>query len=195
MEIQCGACTLVWRFLGKIGEVSQGATPKSVGRNNIGYDELVTAVTEVEAFVNSRPLSYLYMDHPSECLPLTPSHLLHGKSLLRSAVSCPENSKQSVQKRQQFLKTLVDQFWGIWSKEYLIELRQYFDTPSNSSKLLPKENDIVLLNEKRPRHCWRIGRISKLLHGRDGHVRAVEVMSSGKLFRRPLQLILPLECN
>ena len=86
---------------------------KVLGRNNIGYDELVTAVTEVEAVVNSRPWSYLYMDHPSERLPLTPSHLLHGRSLLGSAVSFPENSRQSVQKRQQFLKTLVDQFWDV----------------------------------------------------------------------------------
>ena len=30
---------------------------KLLGRNNIGYDELVTAVTEVEAVVNCRPLS------------------------------------------------------------------------------------------------------------------------------------------
>ena len=134
---------------------------KALGRNVIGYDELVTVVTEVETVVNSRPLGYLYMDDPSECLPLTPSHLVNGRSLLGSAVEFPENSLQSIQRRQQFLKTLVDQFWVMWSKEYLIELRQFFNSPSNNlSNPLPKESDIVLLHEKCPRHCWRIGKLS-----------------------------------
>ena len=167
---------------------------KALGRNVFGYDELVTVFTEVEAVVNSRPLGYLYMDDPSECLPLTPSHLVNGRSLLGSAVEFPESSLQSIQRRQQFLKTLVDQFWAVWSKEYLIELRQFFNSPSNNlSNPLPKENDIVLLHEKRPRHCWRIGKLSKLIIGRDGQARAAEVISSGKTFRRPLQLISPLE--
>ena len=167
---------------------------KALGRNVIGYDELVTVVTEVEAIVNSRPLGYLYMDDPSECLPLTPSHLIIGRSLLGSAVEVPENSLRSIQRRQQFMKTLVDQFWAVWSKEYLIELRQFFTSPANNlSNPIPKENDIVLLNEKRPRHCWRIGKLSKLIVGRDGQARAAEVVSSGKTFRRPLQLISPLE--
>ena len=166
---------------------------KALGRNVIGYDELVTVVTEVEAVVNSRSLGYLYMDDPSDSLPLTPSHLVNG-SLLGSAVEFPESSLQSIQRRQQFLKTMVDQFWAVWSKEYLIELRQFFNSPSNNLlNPLPKENDIVLLHEKRPRHCWRIGKLSKLFIGRDNQARAAEAISSGKTFRRPLQLISPLE--
>ena len=98
---------------------------KALGRNVIGYDELVTVVTEVEAVVNSRPVGYLFMVEPSECLPLTPSHLVNSRSLLGSAVDIPESSLQSIQRRQQVLKTLVDQFWAVWSKEYLIELDSF----------------------------------------------------------------------
>ena len=60
---------------------------KVLGRQVIGYDELVTTVTEVEAVLNWRPLGYLYLDSPSDCLPLTPAHLFNGRGLLGSAVS------------------------------------------------------------------------------------------------------------
>ena len=112
----------------------------------------------------------------------TPSHLVNSRSLLGSAFEIPESSLQSFQRRQQFLKTLVYLFWAVWSNEYLIELRLFFNSPSNNlSNPPPKENNIVLLHEKRPRHCWRIGKLSKLLIGRDGQIRAAGVISTGKI--------------
>lgn len=47
---------------------------KSVGRNCLSHDELLTLVTEVEAVLNSRPLTYVTAEDVEE--PLTPSHLL-----------------------------------------------------------------------------------------------------------------------
>ena len=119
---------------------------KVLGREVIGYDELVTTVTEVEAVVNCRPLGYLYLDSPSDCLPLTPAHLVNGRGLLGSAVSIPVEAAQNINRRQQFLKSLVDYFWTIWSRDYLIELRQHHTNISNDN-LNPKVNDIVLLHE------------------------------------------------
>lgn len=51
-----------------------------VGQAKFSYDELLTAVIEVEAILNSRPLSYVSADDLDE--PLTPSHLLVGRRLL-----------------------------------------------------------------------------------------------------------------
>ena len=53
---------------------------KAIGRACLTYDELLTLVTEVEAVLNSRPLSYIAMDDLEE--PLTPSHLLLGYRVL-----------------------------------------------------------------------------------------------------------------
>ena len=53
---------------------------KCIGKANLTYDELCTEVTNVEAVLNSIPLTYIYPDDLAE--PLTPSHLLNGRRLL-----------------------------------------------------------------------------------------------------------------
>lgn len=47
---------------------------KIVGRSLFSFDELVTVLAEIEAVINSRPLSYVTGGDIEE--PLTPSHLL-----------------------------------------------------------------------------------------------------------------------
>ena len=44
------------------------------------YDELLTVLTEVEAIISSRPLSYVSTKDLDE--PLTPSHMLSGRRIL-----------------------------------------------------------------------------------------------------------------
>ncbi|MBA4719447.1 MAG: transposase family protein [Nitrosopumilus sp.] len=53
---------------------------KVIGRAKLHYDELITALTEIEAVINSRPLTYLSPDNLEE--PLTPSHFLCGRRIL-----------------------------------------------------------------------------------------------------------------
>ena len=53
---------------------------KMIGRAKFTYDELLTAITEVEVVINSRPLSYVSPDDLEELL--TPSHLFVGRRLL-----------------------------------------------------------------------------------------------------------------
>ena len=49
---------------------------KTLGRSKLLFDELTTILVEVEAVLNSRPLTYLYSDDVEE--PVTPSHLVIG---------------------------------------------------------------------------------------------------------------------
>ena len=51
-----------------------------IGQARLSYDELHTAILEVEVILNSRPLSYTTSDDTEE--PLTPAHLLIGRRLL-----------------------------------------------------------------------------------------------------------------
>ena len=58
--------------------------------------------------------------------------------------------------------------------------------------------DIVLIKEDcLPRNCWRMGRVTKLIIGRDGHCRGVKLCTSSKTGRqttcsRPLKKLVPL---
>ena len=59
----------------------------------------------------------------------------------------------------------------------------------------PKIGDVVLLKDKLPHGQWRIGRIERLIKGKDQLVRAAKVrLSSKKVFTRALNMLFPIEC-
>ena len=103
---------------------------KIIGQAKLSYDELLTTVTEIEAIINSRPLSYLTPDDQEE--PLTPSRLLIGRRVL----SLPDNlsykgepedsdfqmSADDLLRRVKHLNNTLNQFWRRWRHEYFIEL-------------------------------------------------------------------------
>jgi len=101
-----------------------------VGGAKLTLDELQTVVTEAEATLNSRPLSYVSTEDLDE--PLTPSHLIVGRRL--SSYPDPfvddardpdyEISSADLTRRMQYLNTILNHFWVRWRREYLLELRE-----------------------------------------------------------------------
>ena len=57
-----------------VGLVNQGLR-EGIGRKLLSWDKLVTMITEVEAIINTRPLTYVYGDILSG-FTLTPAHFL-----------------------------------------------------------------------------------------------------------------------
>ena len=53
---------------------------KVIGMAHLLHDELLTVVTEVEAILNLRPLTYVSSEDVEE--PLTPSHLMLGYQMM-----------------------------------------------------------------------------------------------------------------
>ncbi|CAB3980680.1 RNA-directed DNA polymerase from mobile element jockey [Paramuricea clavata] len=176
---------------------------KTIGKARLSYDELVTAVTEAESILNSRPLSYVSSEDVEE--PLTPAHLLSGRWILSLPDRHRENpededfqvdlSTNDLNKRVRYLNDIIQHFWRRWRNEYLIPKQ----TVEKSSV---EVGDIVLVHdENHPRSFWRIGRIKELVNSTaDGKSRGavVQVMSKkGKVttLRRPLQLLYPMEIN
>ena len=183
---------------------------KIIGTSKFTYDELMTAVIEVEAMLNSRPLTYI----PSGDLvePLTPSHLLCGRRLM-TLPDKPEEEEDSyvpglrdgatqLSRRMKHLTNILDKFWMRWRCEYLLELRNAHrkkwrkgsaDQPNVSI------GDIVLVEDDQlPRGFWKLGNINELIVGRDGEIRAAVVRTHSKdgktiLLKRPLQSLYPLE--
>ena len=180
---------------------------KSVGTASLTYDELSTLVTEIEAVLNSRPLTYVSMDDLEE--PLTPSHLLLGYRILSlpdpplSDEPSYDESASDLTRRMRHLLRTSEHFWKRWRKEYLLELREFHRSSRISKGLRDVVEDgqiVTVYDEGQPRGLWRVGRIEQVIEGADGRVRSARVRVQTKtgrttVLKRPIQHLYPLEGN
>ena len=93
---------------------------------------------------------------------------------------------------------LSHDFWKRWTKEYLLELRNFHEVQHPVGKVAKlRLGDVVLIQEDvRPRHLWGRARIQELQKGRDGQVSTVvHRTSDGRQITRPIQLVIPLEVD
>ena len=160
-------------------------------------------MAEVEAIINSRPLTYMYSDNINEAL--SPSHFIFGKRLLTlpDNIVYPEeidDTPELFNKRMKYLITLQKRFWKQWSTTYLNELREHHKNRESTSVCREiQEGELVTVQEDNlPRGQWKMGVIQRTLRGEDGVVRGAEikvVTKSGKmsLLRRPVTKLCPLE--
>lgn len=134
---------------------------KILGNNCLTYEELYTILTQVEAMLNSRPITYTYSE-PSEPRPSTPGHFLIGQRLTMlpygSSVlnSTKQQSAEILRKRWRHREKLLDALWARWRREYLLELGS---APIRDCRSRPsvKLGDVVLLEERgTPRGRWRL---------------------------------------
>ena len=110
---------------------------KTVGHTTLDYNELQTAVVEIEAIVNARPLTYVYDDDESVSTPLTPSHLIYG----RRFTNAPGNQhfetinvNKALTKRAKHHQRVLQQFTKRWQHEYLLSLRERANERSKKQK-------------------------------------------------------------
>ena len=158
---------------------------KMIGQSTLTYDGLHTAVVEVEAILNSRPISYVSANDLEE--PLTPSHLMVGRRLLslpdnlyyeRSDIDySPRITPEVFTRRMKYLNVLLDQFWKRWTTEYLVSLREIHNVTRkrNSSIQITKGDVVIVHDERKPRRFWALGRVEQTLPGRDDQIRSAVV--------------------
>nr|GBM70276.1 hypothetical protein AVEN_62568-1 [Araneus ventricosus] len=166
-----------------------------LGKSSLTYEELYTVLVEIEAVINSRPITYLY-SNVNEPDPLSPSHFLTGSKLtvLPSPNTVPKSSKCDLIKRWKHRLLLLDHFWKRFYKEYLLELRSamFSKIPKNSGQF--KINDVVLIREDNVKRCnWKLGKIKTLFPGRDGKIRSCEIQVANGTLRRPIERLYNLE--
>ena len=181
---------------------------KVIGKAKLSYDELMTTLVEVEATLNSRPISYLSSEDFEE--PLTPSHLLIGRRVitLPDVVVTREedpdfkdtDTRVDLNRRMRYLSLVMVTFWKRWRSEYLTALRERhaYDPGLGKPPSKVAVGDVVLIYDPdRPRTIWRMGKVETLLEGADGAARgaSLRVMSGSKsaVLRRPIQHLYPLE--
>lgn len=86
------------------------------------YEEYNTLLIEIEAVLNSRPLTPLSAD-PNDLVALTPAHFLIGDSLLEPVQNNFVDVSDNNLSRWQHLQKVRQHFWRRWQREYLQTLQ------------------------------------------------------------------------
>ncbi|XP_045459242.1 uncharacterized protein LOC123669695 [Melitaea cinxia] len=159
-----------------------------IGDATLTFEEITTLLSQVEACLNSRPISIIHVDEPGEPLPLTPGHFLIGEPL----VSVPDNQHESpnlsLLSRWQFVQGMVQSFWKRWYNEYLSNLMNRYKWSYMVPE--PKIGDIVLIKEDDlPPSRWLLGRILEKHPGDDGITRVVTLRTKSSTIKRPTSKI------
>ena len=161
-----------------------------VGNAGITDDELHTAIKEVEALMNSRPLTYEGAD-PQDELVLTPNHFLVGQLGGQLAPQVADDIVFNPRHRWRLIQNLVRLFWKRWREEYLSTLNTRKKWREAKENL--KVGDVVLVvDQNAPRGQWHLGRVEEMFPGQDGQVRVVQVSTRGQKFIRPITRLCPL---
>ena len=174
-----------------VGSVKR-ALRVTVGSQCVSDEVLHTALLEVEAMINGRPLTHVSTDG-TDVEPLTPNHLLLGCSYVNRSPGVFHPGEIDSRRRWRQAQTMADHFWRRWRREYVPSLakRQKW---LNSTRNL-KEGDVVLMVESdSPRGFWPLARVVKVFPGVDGVVRSVQLrVSGGGCYHRPVTKVCLLE--
>ena len=111
--------------------------------------------------------------------------------------SVPESSK-----RYKYISKLLNDQWKRFSKVYLNEPRRHCINrkEKHSKNNVLNVGDTVLIKGEENFPCtqWHIGKINKLVTGKDAQVRGAELVVISKteektVFQRPIQKLIPFE--
>jgi transposase InsO family protein len=164
-----------------------------MGMAVLTFEELVTLITQIEACLNSRPLVPLSND-PNDPLPLTPGHFLIGSSLTSLPEPDLSSTRVGLLSRWQQLQHRMQQFWRVWSNDYLTHLQQRAKWSSTKANLEPGMV-VILKEDNTPPMTWKLAVISEVHPGSDGLVRVVTVRNSQGTFKRPISKLCLLPVN
>lgn len=166
----------------------------TIGDTLFTYEELYTYTTEIEAILNSRPITPISSD-PNDLNALCPSHFLIGDSLMSVPEQDITDTKVNRLSTWQHIQYVKQHFWKRWSKEYLNNLnvrskwhQQKADNIKIGTMVILKQNDV------KPLH-WPLGRIVSVHPGADGIVRAVTVKTITGVYDRSVKSVAPLPIN
>ena len=174
---------------------------KILGSASVNLQTLQTIITEVEAMMNDRPITYVSSarDDPE---PLTPSHLLHGRRLttLPSDDNMVTNltpgyntSRDDVRQREKRRELLIDHYWQRWKHEYLTSLREYQRSNGTNKQMIRVGDVVIVQDDFIPRLQWNLAVVDELLTGNDGFSRAARIRTVKGITTRPIVKLYPLE--
>ena len=153
------------------------------------FEELTTLCAQIEACLNSRPVSPFSSD-PDDIAALTLGHFLVGSAL----IAPPEPFSDFVVtdlRRWQMISNMRNHFWSRWRKEALYHL-QLSSKWFRADRSIQVGDLILLKDDLQPPQKWSLARITDLHPGPDGLTRVVTLRTPTTTLTRPIDKIIPL---
>lgn len=159
------------------------STLKVILKERTPRDEtLLTLLCEVEAIVNSRPLTHVSVSSTDD-VALTPFHFLLGTSS-NLPIDATENTDLCSRKQWRVAQRLADMFWSRWLKEVLPSLLPRTMRSTSDEDQLKVGDVVLVIDPTSERSYWPRGAIEAVYPGADGRVRVVDVRTSRGTLRR-----------
>ena len=162
---------------------------------HLTFKELATTLAQIEACLNSRPLTPL-LEVEDGAEVLTPGHFLIDKPIEALPDHSTAGIEMSVLGRRRLCQRLVQHFWQRWSAEYLSQLQRFSKWAKPMRDL--KVGDIVCMrDENMVPTRWPLTCVIEVHPGVDGRVRVVTICTSKGTYRRPVIKItrLPVDAS
>jgi len=133
--------------------------------------ELDTVFSDVMFIVNSRPLMITAGSDPLSGGPITPLHLMGGRST-NQIPTMRFDEKPSLTKRARFLEETCQEFWSKWYAQVFPNLVPSYKWRKEYRDV--KAGDVVLLRDCNPLdRSYRLMKVKEVYPGEDGRVRRV----------------------
>ncbi|XP_073943810.1 uncharacterized protein isoform X2 [Choristoneura fumiferana] len=159
---------------------------------HLTYEEMSTCLTQIEAILNSRPLTPLSTD-PTDMSALTPAHFLIGRSL--TSVPCPQIADDvniNLLQRHKRIDVIKQHFWRRFANDYVFTLQQKSKWLTSSSPSLKVDSLVLVKDKVNPPLMWCLGRVTRLYPGPDGINRVADVKTRRGTLRRGWNNLCPL---
>ncbi|XP_006819913.1 uncharacterized protein LOC102808185 [Saccoglossus kowalevskii] len=191
---------VTWKFNPPYGSYFRGVWERQIrnimrllqataNKQTLTDESLATLYCEVEAIINSRPITQPSGEaHDVETL--TPNMLLTMKSTSLPPCLVTKSDSYAVS-RWKKVQYLTEIFWKRWKKEYLpqLQVRQKWLKQRPNLKL----GDIVLvIDQNTPRGVWPLGRGVQTMPDKKGLVRRVLVKTRNTVIERPIDKLCTL---
>ena len=143
----------------------------TIGNNVLTFSGLQMVFFEVASIINSRPIGIISGSDATCPHPITPNHLILGRSTSDVATG-PFHNTKDVNKRYRFLMKLVTDWWNKWYEIVLPSLVPSYKWLQRHRTV--KIGDICLICYKKDlKTTYRLGKIVEVQSGVDGLVRKV----------------------
>ena len=140
---------------------------------------LHTLLVEVEALVNSKPMTMETISDVTSDIPLSPANLLIMKSkVILPPPGCFSSADIYSQKHWRRVQHIANEFWSRWRKEFLRKLQDRKTWKTRRRNF--RNGDIVVLKVETHRNHWPVTRIIETFEDKQGVVRTVRLKLEGE---------------